>query len=230
MSRWSVVYLFSVATRLLRRKDYGELHSMPACIAASSDAIGIHSAKECHMRQHNWPLQHVTQHSPYINKDSQSSLLSDLCTNAAHLPPRTTPSFCTRTSPSLFFSWKWGLGPMLNPVMRRLLLGIALALVLLSYFFFKERLGEFGITAADRPFGDAVKPDRGMLSDIKKWQRESQIRRIVGLVFYGRRSQASILDCYLKVSRYATPFSFPLVSIKSRSVKSRIRAVIGIRR
>lgn len=121
-------------------------------------------------------------------------------------------------------------GALLNPVMRRLLLGIALALVLLSYFFFKERLGEFGITAADRVVQDAVKSDRGMLSDIKKWQRESQIRRIVGLVFYGRRSQASILDCYLKVSRYATFFSFPLVSIKSRSVKSRIRAVIGIRR
>lgn len=121
-------------------------------------------------------------------------------------------------------------GAMLNPVMRRLLLGIALALVLLSYFFFKERLGEFGITAANRVVQDAVKPGRGMLSDIKKWQRESQIRRIVGLVFYGRRSQASILDCYLKVSRYATSFSFPLVSIKSRSVKSRIRAVIGIRR
>ncbi|KFG86371.1 hypothetical protein MANI_025096 [Metarhizium anisopliae] len=89
-------------------------------------------------------------------------------------------------------------GAMLNPVMRRLLLGIALALVLLSYFFFKERLGEFGITAANRVVQDAVKPGRGMLSDIKKWQRESQIRRIVGLVFYGRRSQASILDCYLK--------------------------------
>lgn len=32
-----------------------------------------------------------------------------------------------------------------------------------------------------------------------KWQRPAHIRKVMGLLFYGRRSTVSILDCYLKV-------------------------------
>lgn len=67
MSRWRECHSFSPwQLDSYGEKVSGELPSMSACIAASSDAIGIHSAKECHMRQHNWPLQHVTQHRPYM--------------------------------------------------------------------------------------------------------------------------------------------------------------------
>lgn len=38
-----------------------------------------------------------------------------------------------------------------------------------------------------------------MIGQIRNWQQRSGITKIVGFVFYGRRAQASILDCYLKV-------------------------------
>lgn len=33
------------------------------------------------------------------------------------------------------------------------------------------------------------------------WQRPAEAKKIMGLIFYGRRSTVSILDCYLKVRR-----------------------------
>ncbi|TWU70346.1 hypothetical protein ED733_000038 [Metarhizium rileyi] len=46
--------------------------------------------------------------------------------------------------------------------------------------------------------GQGIQSHHGMLKEVRQWQRKEQIRKIVGLVFYGRRDQASILDCYLK--------------------------------
>lgn len=37
------------------------------------------------------------------------------------------------------------------------------------------------------------------LSDTPYWERPLEVRKIMGLVFYGRRNTVSILDCYLKV-------------------------------
>lgn len=37
------------------------------------------------------------------------------------------------------------------------------------------------------------------LSDVPYWERPLEVRKIMGLVFYGRRKTVSILDCYLKV-------------------------------
>jgi hypothetical protein len=35
-----------------------------------------------------------------------------------------------------------------------------------------------------------------------RWKRPSDATKIMGLIFYGRRSTVSILDCYLKVRRH----------------------------
>ncbi|KHN95054.1 uncharacterized protein MAM_07103 [Metarhizium album ARSEF 1941] len=37
-----------------------------------------------------------------------------------------------------------------------------------------------------------------MLAVVREWQERERMRRIVGLVFYRKRQEASILDCYLK--------------------------------
>ena len=48
---------------------------------------------------------------------------------------------------------------------------------------------------------NGIKLDRETLVTIREWQEREGLKKIVGFVFYGRRDQASILDCYLKVRR-----------------------------
>src|ERR1700710_1343156 len=53
-------------------------------------------------------------------------------------------------------------------------------------------------------FGGHIKPrywsaaQLGGLEGISTWQRPEGLKKIVGLVFYGRPETVSILDCYLK--------------------------------
>ncbi|TWU76100.1 hypothetical protein ED733_007743 [Metarhizium rileyi] len=88
---------------------------------------------------------------------------------------------------------------MINAVLRRVLAWAAFALLLLSYFLLRERLEAWRDPAPSRrPSQDDKTPSQDMLSDIRQWQKAAKIRKVAGLVFYGRRRQASILDCYLK--------------------------------
>lgn len=48
---------------------------------------------------------------------------------------------------------------------------------------------------------------RKMLGSVRDWQQREGIKSIVALVFYGRRQQASILDCYLKVFPSSNSYS-----------------------
>lgn len=47
-----------------------------------------------------------------------------------------------------------------------------------------------------------------MLSVVRDWQKRERIRKIVGLVFYEKRQEASILDCYLKVCQRESKEAF----------------------
>ena len=38
-----------------------------------------------------------------------------------------------------------------------------------------------------------------VLSGVADWERPLEVKKIMGLVFYGRRVTVSVLDCYLKV-------------------------------
>lgn len=95
---------------------------------------------------------------------------------------------------------------------RRFLLGTVLLLVLLVYVShnylipteLQQCLPDFHVsyTPATSPVNLGQPRNAtldGMLSGIGVWQRASEIRNIMGLVFYDRRETASILDCYLKV-------------------------------
>lgn len=97
-----------------------------------------------------------------------------------------------------------------NPVLKRILIGTGLVLTLL--FFLKEPLRRLPYQYAHRQVNktvthqieDGIKTPENMLSEVRQWQEKTKVKKIVGLVFYGRRQQASILDCYLKVSVHAT--------------------------
>lgn len=47
--------------------------------------------------------------------------------------------------------------------------------------------------------------DDDHLRQLTYWKRPKEIRKVMGMVFFGRRHSVSILDCYLKVLSLTTP-------------------------
>jgi hypothetical protein len=43
------------------------------------------------------------------------------------------------------------------------------------------------------------------LRQLTYWKRPKEIKKVMGMVFFGRRHSVSILDCYLKVWPFTTP-------------------------
>ncbi|OAA45642.1 hypothetical protein NOR_03431 [Metarhizium rileyi] len=86
-------------------------------------------------------------------------------------------------------------------LLKRWLVGAGVVVVLV--LLFRERLP--GVTTSLRGShghkqidDDGFLSERQMLSAVRQWKTREQIGKIVGLVFYQKRQQASILDCYLK--------------------------------
>lgn len=94
-----------------------------------------------------------------------------------------------------------------TPAVKRSLLAAAIILTA-CIFFFKESLHDVGKASLAKLSSSTPKPGldshdhppnrEEMIKEIRSWQQQSDVKKIVGLVFYGRRAQASILDCYLK--------------------------------
>lgn len=90
--------------------------------------------------------------------------------------------------------------PLNFPLVRRWLVGAGIVFV--SLLLFREQLFDAtGLRARHHKHldHDGFASHRQMLSVVREWQKKEGIRKIVGLVFYGKRQEASILDCYLKV-------------------------------
>lgn len=100
-----------------------------------------------------------------------------------------------RDALSYFFAAKCNLelhAQFMMHFLTRMLVLVGVGVVLLFSW------SQFYAPARD-PIQDRMQSDVGMLSTVRKWQKESQINKVMGLVFYGKRETASILDCYLKV-------------------------------
>lgn len=92
----------------------------------------------------------------------------------------------------------------LSPTAKRCLIAGVLLLGLLVFFRERlkgmaslERIPDFHISFRQH---DGPPTREQKLKEIRAWQKKEDIKKIVGFVFYGRRAQASILDCYLRVS------------------------------
>lgn len=83
-------------------------------------------------------------------------------------------------------------------LLKRWLVGAGIIIVLL--LLFREELPTVTDLRGRRQVDqDGFVSRTKMMAVVREWQKRERIRKIVGLVFYQKRQQASILDCYLKV-------------------------------
>lgn len=82
-------------------------------------------------------------------------------------------------------------------LLKRWLVGAGIIIVLL--LLFREELPTVTDLRGRQVDRDGFVPRTKMMAVVREWQKREGIRKIVGLVFYQKRQQASILDCYLKV-------------------------------
>lgn len=82
-------------------------------------------------------------------------------------------------------------------LLKRWLVGAGIIIVLL--LLFREELPAVTDLRGRQIDRDGFVSRTEMMAVVREWQKRERIRKIVGLVFYQKRQQAAILDCYLKV-------------------------------
>ncbi|QLI65158.1 uncharacterized protein G6M90_00g010680 [Metarhizium brunneum] len=81
-------------------------------------------------------------------------------------------------------------------LLKRWLVGAGIIIVLL--LLFREELPAVTDLRGRQVDRDGFVSGTEMMAVVREWQKREGIRKIVGLVFYQKRQQAAILDCYLK--------------------------------